>query len=617
MLNHLRCRFLMINLAVCMLVLGCNQSNFSGSSGSKVGARPPFMINSKDNQPKDASGKKTMEVGDSVQVADVPGIGKGKIVNITSNDSEIASVDSDGTIYAKSPGKTTIEVIYADGSKATVKITVKEPGNPDEEVDDENDTDAKEKLNNKEYDSDVDQPILIPEDGFAGSYLTKPLSPDSDVSIWAVTSAGAVTWFQLEGDKIIKTKKWFGLSPQFSGSRTYVTEKGLVVARTGGYLYWIDPENTPQGAIKQALPNFYRLPNVADQDRVCIVSYRKDKKRFVGMGWGSGNFIEFPMDDTAPYTPQWGKVSGQTVIPNVTLGYSCYIDQERLIYYSQFGGGVVGAVDVRAMKPVDPKIAPNSKFMSNNIPNVSRGVAAGGSYAMNGDLSGHVFNGAGFYTLAHDRGTRTVWGSAGGVLNVFPDKCLTKEPNCTGHAAFPMAQANFGVGPLSSVGDGRMIGMVRSNPGQVILLKLKNKKDITQGIDATKIADLDGDPYMYTDYTGATLYMTRSTTNFSLTDGDSFDASRPVRRLGFTWLVREGADLEWKDLKFEIRCYKSGSAPGDFDTVHKINQSRKQTMILAPSCIGKKFDEVDIRLNQLAENNTLMQIIKMQLTAYQ
>lgn len=599
--------------ALCLVA--CNQSNFSGSSASKPSAKPPFFVVKEGTSAKHKSGKVTIPVGETTNIADVPGIGKGKIKKISSDDPSIASVDQNGDIQAHSPGRTTIEVTYEDGSKATIKVKVPAPGEIETPLEDDTDTLGRE--SDKEHDSDTDFPILTPEDGFAGGYLTKPLAPDSDVAIWAVTSAGAVTWLQLAGDKVAQTKKWFGLSPQFSGSRTYVTEKGLVVARTGGYLYWIDPDNTPQGAVRQNLPNFYRLPNVAENDRVCIVSYRKNKHRYVGMGWGAGNFIEFPMDEVSPYTPQWGKVTGQTVVPNVTWGYSCFIDQERLIYYSQYGGGAVGAVDLKAMKPTDPQLAPNSKFISNNIPNATRSVSAGGSYAMNGDLAGNVFNGAGFYTLAHDRATRSVWGSAGGLLNIFPEKCLTKEPNCVGHAGFPVAQVNFNVGPLSSVGDGRMIGMVRSSPGQVILLRLKDKKDISKGIDATKLADLDGDPYMYTDYTGATLYMTRSTTNFSLKDNNSFDPTKPVRKIGFTWLVRDGVPEEWKDLKFEIRCYKDGSEPAAYETVHKVNNSKKQTIVHALSCSGKKIDQVDIRLTQLAENDTLMQIVKIQITAFQ
>ena len=94
-----------------------------------------------------------------------------------------------------------------------------------------------------------------------------------------------------------------------------------------------------------------------------------------------------------------------------------------------------------------------------------------------------------------------------------------------------METIGAGVGPLSALGDGHMVGMVR-NPGDVYLFKLKNDKDATKGIEAVKIVEnVGGDPYMYTDFTGATLYLTGNVFEFDFTNQLAFDAKVPLRQL--------------------------------------------------------------------------------------
>lgn len=474
-----------------------------------------------------------------------------------------------------------------------------------------------------DYQDDSDEsPLLVFDKSFQGGFIVKPLAPDAITTFWAATRPGHAYWFRLEGDKVAETKIWTGLqsSDGAKGSRTYVTEKGVVIARSGGHLYWINPDETPQGAINHSLPHYFKLANVENEDRVCIVSYRKNQKRFVGMGWGAGHFIEFPMDNDPPYIPQWGNTSGATTVPNIRWGYSCYVDQVRLIYYGQWVNGSqgIGAVDLKTMQPIDPTTAPNSKFQSINVADVTVNAAPGGSYAINGDLAGNVFNGRNLYTLAHNRVTRSVWGMGkDNALRIYPYKCLTHEPTCVGNATLAMPEFG-GKLPLSALPDGRMIGMKRTAPnGQAYLFKLKNNKDLTQGVDAIPLADLEGDPYMYTDFTGATLYFTKSITTFELDNDLNYDPSIPSTAIGFTWEARASADTIWNNIKFEIVCYSSKATPGEFEAVTEVKDALKQTMITAPSCSNKMFDRVDLRLTQLADDDTLMNIARVQITAYQ
>lgn len=609
-------------LSLLLLVPSCTGTDFSGSSGKgKKNAAAKTTPDGKDD-PANKKADIIVPVGGSKGLRTLPGVKMDTVKSFKSKDPSIATVDEDGTVHGVKEGTTTIEITHKDGSKTivTVKVTDqdKEPqldvGKINPELDDGGDPGTS--------DDTANTPIRIFDDEFRGALESRPLAPDSRVEVWAVTRPGNAYWFRLEGDAVAESKSWTGVtSDDAGGSRTYVTEKGLVVARTGGFLYWIDPAATPEGELPKTAPNYYRLPNVAGNERVCIVSYRKNKKRYVGMGWGKGNFVEFPMDDAPPHVPQWGTVTGTATVPNITWGYSCYIDQTRLIYYGQWVNGSeggVGAVDLNTMDPVDPAVvAPNAGFASTNLADATLATKGGGSYAMNGDLAGNVYNGKGFYTMAHDRGSRTVWGAAGGVLNIIPDSCLTENANCTTNASFALAALNANVGPMSALGDGRVIGMFRNDLGRVYLLKLRNKKDPSQGLDVTPIADLQGDPYMYTDFTGATLYLTKSDTTFEFEKSKGFDPAEANIAMGLTWQARSGKGVAWKDIKIEVRCYVAGGDKGSFEELTEIKPSLEQNLIKSGSCAGSRYDRVDVRLTQLNDGDTLMDVARVQVTVYQ
>ena len=459
---------------------------------------------------------------------------------------------------------------------------------------------------------------------FAGGILVKLLEPDQKNQIWGVTTKGEATYMRLEGDEVKETKKWTGITGGDGGARTYVTEGGIVISKTGGHLYWIDPESTPQGDLKKlGAKHYFKLDGPAGDDRVCVVSYKRDKKRFLGMGYGKGKFVEIPMDNNAPFAPQFGTISREGSAGTKQWGYSCFVDQDRLIYYSQWVNMSEGilAIDIDTMKAKSPTSAPNGSFKSTNLAKETVGPKdepGKGSYAVTGDRDGNILNGTGIYTYGFESRSKTIWaaGKGNGLLAIYPAKCLSKEANCTGFGSFNMNKLNINVGPMSGLGDGRMIGMFRG-VGTVFLMKLKDDKDLSKGIDATAIHNLEGDPYMYTDFTGATLYMTKSETTFELSDMEEYSSKRENRGIGFTWLDKKGKGQEFEDIQLEVRCYKNGEREGSYEKWTKVKDSTEQTVILTSSCKDKKFNQVDVRLTQLGDNDTLMQITKIQVTAYQ
>lgn len=467
---------------------------------------------------------------------------------------------------------------------------------------------------------DEDPPLVFgPE--FKGSFLSQGLESSQKSHLWVATTLGNAYYFELDGKTIIRKKKWNNLT-NGSGTRTYVTEGGVIMAQTGGHLFWIDRENTPEGALNRTSPTYFKLSGPGTSDRVCVVSYRKNEARYLGMAYGMGNFVEFAMENTAPFAPKWDQQTGTVNVgAAVQWGYSCYIDQENLIYYSEWVTKSPAAVSLANLTAVAANtVAPNGSFSSTNLTAETQGTSKEpASYAMGGDRSGNVFNGSGYYTLAYEPKNKTVWGGgySGGNLSIMPRDCLTKTATCSGHAAFPMATSiGAQVGPLSALGNGYMVGLVRQ-VGDIYIMNQKVDGDITAGIEATKIDTVEGDPYMYTDFTGATLYMTNALSDFDLTKGKQFDPTKPIKATGFTWAAHSGKSDVWSEIKLEIRCYKAGEAKADFEVVDPVKNAFEQTIANLKSCTGKVADHVEVKLTQLNNKSTLMNVKKVQITAYQ
>ncbi|MCO8294507.1 Ig-like domain-containing protein [Tetragenococcus halophilus] len=78
----------------------------------------------------------TMDIGDSetIKATVAPSTATDKGVSYGSSNRDIATVDSSGKVTAVAPGTANIEATTNDGNKkATCKVTVAEPGDPNEE----------------------------------------------------------------------------------------------------------------------------------------------------------------------------------------------------------------------------------------------------------------------------------------------------------------------------------------------------------------------------------------------------------------------------------------------------------------------------------------------------
>ena len=424
--------------------------------------------------------------------------------------------------------------------------------------------------------------------------------------IWTVSRDGRATQFSVDGDKIT-TKTWTGLVGDGNlGARTYVTEGGFVAARYPK-LFFIDPEKTPEGALPQS-----QIKNIGATNRICVASYVKNNKRYLFAAFGAGQFWDIPMADEKPYRPLWDdpSVVKSSIAGVPAWGYSCFIDQTRNIFYSQLG--TFGAINLNTLA-AHTTGAPNHSFESSDplIKTLTKGSREVVSYAMSGDPDGNIYNGDGVYTMAYDSSSDSVWVSKRNVLQnigIFPRDCLTKQKSCVGYLNFVSAGLGSYLGPMSALRDGRVVATTRDPLGSVYILSLKDKNDRTKGFTSKYIGSAGGDPYMYTDFTGATLYIREAQQSFEMSKLPGYKSGKPNQSTLFTWKSKSGAAKLWKDIKLEARCFDDVGKKPAYEEVKSVGESDKYTSIVVQSCKAKAAKFVEVQLTQLNNSATLTDI---------
>ena len=337
-------------------------------------------------------------------------------------------------------------------------------------------------------------------------------------------------------------------------------------------------------------------------------------------------------------------------------GYSCHINQKKKIFYSQWVGrgpkflniagdptsSWGGAVDLNTYKTVDLDTQiPNAKFVQNHpvLKSFALSVSSpNGSYSVAGDPDGNIYNADRdadlppimgktvqeknrAYTMAYEKLSDTIWVTRTDMsIGVIKRKCLTTEPNCTDNDFWfgkidlvndpsngIVEHPGAWLGPISALRDGRMAVVSRpAAPLVVRILSLKDPKDISKGVDVLPIMKLDGDPYMYVDFTGATLYTRESEQTFKIMDIPGYagrwkDDPRPDKVLEayFEWKNIPDTQIEWKDMKLEARCYTDASNKGNYSEIAVVANAGEKTLLDIPSCKGQYVDSIDIKITQI------------------
>src|SRR4051812_40112979 len=86
-------------------------------------------------------------------------------------------------------------------------------------------------------------------------------------------------------------------------------------------------------------------------------------------------------------------------------------------------------------------------------------------------------------------------------------------------------------------------------------------------VNATRVAAVDGDAYMYQDFTGYSLEARDYDLTVSLDRLAHFTPGNPVKTLSFSWLAQGGGNAQWTGLTLEARCYSAGRPPPAFESV--------------------------------------------------
>lgn len=486
-----------------------------------------------------------------------------------------------------------------------------------------------------------------------------------------VAKTGIAHWLQLEGDKILQHKKWQGIDSNTYdlGLRTYVTESGVLIGKYP-FIYFIDPENTPEGAVpKDGIKDISDPTRPRDDMRMCLASYIKNDQRYMIAAFGAGRYYEIPMANVRPFKPLWDdltkiplrQIDGargdektvKTWTPpheGIGWGYSCHINQRKKIFYSQWGfqgpkhlvdpsdvnSSRGAAVDLNTYKQVDlDSVIPNAKFVQNNpvLKSFALSVSSSkGSYAVGGDPDGNLYNadrdailppfqgatvGEGnlTYTMAYEKNSDTIWVSRNtNKIAVIKRKCLTTEPNCTDKdyhfAELPPVKGDTAamgtVGPISALKDGRVVGLSRSNPTRLRIFSLKDPRDVTKGIDALPLTTIDGDPYMYVDFTGATLYTRESEQTIKISEiagyaKRSLKDNRPdtVVEANFEWKNLADTPADWKGMKLEAKCYEDSNTKGAYQEIPVVAKAGEKTLLDISSCNNRFVEAIDIKITQI------------------
>jgi len=423
--------------------------------------------------------------------------------------------------------------------------------------------------------------------------------------VWVVTKpSGATNVYRIELDaaKNYPMKTWVIPKAFTGGLRTFVSEIGLLVGATGGEVYRID-ENTPEQV--PLSPIFTAL--ASSNSRVCLTSFKAGGVSYIGFAYfdASGRkFTRIPIDQS-----QAGKINAaaaQTVTQGTgaNWSYGCFTDPERSYFWSgwntntQFFG-----ISLSTLQPLASAQAPNAGHTNSTLGTKLNNPANGNdpSYALAGDGYGNVLSGSGIYTYSHEGRHNYTIGSLSGAsqLIVAKQECFATKAACPGPQEY--SEISTGgvigkIGPISSMDDGRVIGIVRGGNSQVYTMALKDPADLAKGLDFVRIKEVTGDAYMYSDFTGASLYAQDTLLNIDLTQLTGFKPFQNVKNINFMWTAQAGGTATWKGLTFKVRCYKSPATPPAYETVSPVPDAGKVGTINAASCTNKLIDRLDIEV---------------------
>jgi hypothetical protein len=311
-------------------------------------------------------------------------------------------------------------------------------------------------------------------------------------------------------------------------------------------------------------------------------------------------FKRIPIDRTQPTKVRISAAEEFDAGASGSWGYSCYTDQGRNIFWSKnfSTGGNISGINMITGQPVPLDEAPNQAVTINLPDNVNFNLRSPTqSYAMAGGGSGFILSASSTYTASYETSSNLVFMSISGQRKLLVGKgeCFSGEKiNCAA-SDIKVFDPGIVLGPLSSLNDGRVVGLTR-NTTSVYLLKAVDRNDLSKGIEVKNIKTLSGDPYMYTDFTGATAFAEAKEITIDLRSRPGFRADEDLSQPEVRWQSEAPAGDRWRGLTMSIRCYLAGNSPPPYQALNNVSSSGIWSPVAIASCSGV-YDRVQIYLD--------------------
>lgn len=303
-----------------------------------------------------------------------------------------------------------------------------------------------------------------------------------------------------------------------------------------------------------------------------------------------------------------------------TAAYGSFMDQTRKAFFLGSGGGAWG-VNVETMTELPQTALPNAGISGRSICGFTMSTTNSLSYALAGDLKGNLLASNSAYTFAHDPVANVIMGNnySAGTFTVAKQECV--EPggsNCSIAANTCQVFPNVPVGPMSAVGDGRVVGIQRnSSMSKVYLISMNDKNNISAGITVTSIAEIPGDAYMYNDFTGVSLYAPDQVKVIEFKSLKGFISSKPVKQILAGWSAQSKNNEDLRGLKLELACYKIGKAkPTYVDYSAQLKNSATLFAIDVKDCSGD-VDAIELKMTSDGTTNNFTRLSTIEIRGVQ
>ncbi|NBX18415.1 MAG: hypothetical protein EBR09_13740 [Proteobacteria bacterium] len=464
-------------------------------------------------------------------------------------------------------------------------------------------------------------------------------STASDAEAWVVTS-DTVTRIKLNESAGWPKTTWSfvdesGKPSQSSGHRTYVSEIGLLVGRTarsgndGGV--WLASDKTAGKAIP-----IFRPTDQNSGSRLSVTSFKVGDKAFIGMAYGATGgkkkFVRIPIDKSKPAGIDVSKkeevtfgqldaeFGGFNAVGRVAA-YGSFMDQSRKSFYLGANGGGLWGVNVEKMTELTSDSLPNANIEGRKICNYTMRSKGQIAYALAGDLSGNVITAQGAYTFTHDPVNNVVFGASGGSITVAKQECVTAKGAACSQEEKSCAVLNPDkvgtIGPMSATGDGRVVGIMRGKTSQVFVFSVKDKDDFSKGISVTKIADIEGDAYMYNDFTGLTLYAPDQAKTIDFKKLSGFQAGKPVRAVALKWVASSKKSEDLRGLKLQLVCYKDGKKSSSYKDVSSLLKKSEGFVDIPAKDCGGDIDMLEVKVSSDGTTNNFSRLSTIEMKGSQ